>query len=96
MGASGEVEKTESAVPESDGGISIGTLRVRSAVGEGTGHGRQGLFGGVRLVAQCRESGDAAHGSRFEDKARGFKRGAWGGIKIKIKIKFKMSWRMIR
>ena len=78
MGPAGKIEDAEPAMAETDGGVAICSFGIRAAVGEGAGHGSQRLFRRFRLVAKGGETGDAAHRPRFEDKAGGFKRGAWG------------------
>ena len=71
----GEVENAQASMPQPDGRIRVGTLRIRSAVGKCSGHVRKSHFRFFRLMAMRGESGDAAHPTRFEDKALGFKRG---------------------
>jgi hypothetical protein len=51
-------------------------------VSESAGHGGEGLLGRVWRVAESGEAGDAAHQSRFEDMACGFKRGGEASLSL--------------
>lgn len=76
LGPAREVEDAEPAVSETDGGVSVDALGVRSTVGKGAGHGGQRRLRIARRVAMGGETGDAAHHSIFGDRASTFKRGA--------------------
>ncbi len=85
MGAPGEVENTETAVPQPDSRIGVGALRVGAAMGQGAGHRRQRLFGRIRLVAKGGKTGYAAH--RVEDS------GTKDGVSSEeVGVKRKAAW----
>ena len=62
LGPAGKIENTEPAVAQADGGVTVGSLGIRAAMGQGAGHPRQDLLWGVRLVAKRGKTGDPAHG----------------------------------
>jgi hypothetical protein len=61
LGSAGEIENTEAAMTEADGGISVGALGVGSSMKEGVGHSKEGRLRFSGVVSVGGKSSNATH-----------------------------------